>query len=237
MNLKRKYYHCGDGIIREVLPPHMMFFKKAKYFFNDGLKTHDVQSYFELPKSEREFLGLYIRPQKYWLSPKWDEQIKNNYPIQYFFREWIFSIKNPFFSIVVFVLNKIEEGIFILKRWKNPKRKFWRKVWPRYKLKSISDVMVESNFALVLDFWYDISKEGKLIKKEREQFYTWLADIVEWIENERVLLKKQIQIVKNNKNINFMHSFKIISKLSFKLQEQESKKLKEIISYYNEFRV
>jgi hypothetical protein len=86
-----------------------------------SIPVNSVSQYFSLPRSERTVVGIYKLPES--LPAEFEEgeegwsvfskKIKREYPIQWFFREWIFSHSNPVYHFLkkmqwkVFGYNKI----------------------------------------------------------------------------------------------------------------------------------
>ncbi len=79
-----------------------------------NIKVNSVEEFFSLNIKNREFFGFYLKPEALpWEQMieteenGWDffyKEIKKQYPIQYFLREWIFSLNNP---VVSFFKKKI----------------------------------------------------------------------------------------------------------------------------------
>ena len=64
----------------------------------------------------------------------------------------------------------------------------WRNVLPRHKYGDITYVMVESNFALICDFYHEEVVKGWVdwtSDDVHKKFYTELVAAVHWIETER----------------------------------------------------
>lgn len=183
------------------------------------ISCNSVDKYFQLPKSEREYKGLYKVPyalpteflscgkiEKGWTT--FYEKIKAEYPIQYFFRVWLFSYDNPVYS---FLKHKIICPIDAFKH--NTKRCFkpchprWRKVLPRHQYSDITELIVSSNFALICDFYHEEVENGWVdwsSDEKHKQFYKELKSYVKWIEEDRTALQDKIdktldKAIKNRK--------------------------------------
>lgn len=162
------------------------------------VKVSSAEEYFALPTSEREYYGLYKKPFSLpleWISPSekgwnyFDSEIKKQYPIQYFFREFLPSSDNP----VVFCYKKwlvwpLRDFKWAFKLFFKPCFPRWRKVLPRYKYSDMTHVVVEANFAMLLDFYYEEAVDG-IVNWEGDEihktFFDKLKEYVNWIENER----------------------------------------------------
>jgi len=172
-----------------------MSFLKAIYL---PVKVNSVEEYFALPKQDREVHGFYRIPYALpWerfqsTETGWDafyKKIKKEYPVQYFFRHWLPSLDNPIVSIfkryVSWPLNDLKYNII---RWIKPVHPRWRKSLPRHKYADISHLIVESNFALICDFYHEEVVSGWVDWESDEPhktFYNKLVEYVNWIEKER----------------------------------------------------
>jgi hypothetical protein len=191
------------------------------------MKTINVKSvddYFSLPKNEREYFGLYKKPFMLpWehigigVEKGWDhfyDHIRKEYPIQYFIREWIPSMDNPLiYAYKKYISCPIREMKYTLSNFISPCFPRWRKVLPRHKYSDIANVMVESNLALICDFYHEEVIDGNIDwghNEEHKKFYTELVENVNWIEHERHKIDRMMRealteavknkIKKNEKN-------------------------------------
>jgi hypothetical protein len=72
------------------------------------IQVSSVREYFALPNKKREFCGLYKVPSSlnwtmYDDEEGWDaffKKIAKEYPIQYFFRVWLFGYSNSFYMSI-----------------------------------------------------------------------------------------------------------------------------------------
>lgn len=171
----------------------MSFLKKCNLSY---VLVSSVEEYFALPKEKRERFGLYRLPYALpWeRCPEtskmgWDEfycRIKKQYPVQYFFRVWLFGFDNP----VCVVYYKYFYWPFLefkraFKYWLNPLYPRWRASLPRHKGADISELLVTSNFALIRDFYWEEVVDGIVdweSESEHKIFYDKLIEYVQWIE-------------------------------------------------------
>ena len=156
-----------------------------------------VEEYFSLPKNKREKCGLYLRPfalpwEIFKDTPKeegWDffySKIKKEYPMQWFFREWLFGLDNPCISVFYkYVLWPYKEFRYAAIRWFNPLHPRWRKSLLRHQYKDIQELVVDSNFALIRDFYWEEVVDGFVdweADDKHKEFYEQLVANVHWIE-------------------------------------------------------
>lgn len=157
-----------------------------------------VEEYFSLPKTKREKFGLYLRPFALpWEIFKsssqekgWDffySEIKKQYPLQWFFRHWLFDFDNPCISIFYkYVFWPWKDFKYAVKRWFNPCHPRWRKSLLRHQYKDIQELVVVSNFALIRDFYWEEVVEGFVdwqADVQHREFYDQLVANVRWIED------------------------------------------------------
>jgi hypothetical protein len=170
------------------------------------LSVTSVKEYFELPKSEREWYGLYRLPyglplERFEIDPDiqgWDSfysEIKKIYPIQYFFRKWLPSYDNPITLYWARLVKwPFDNFKYKLKLLINPRFPRWRKSLPRYMSLDITELVVTSNFALICDFYREEVLDGWVdwSQGEHKTFHDQLVSNVKWIEEEREALKSSI---------------------------------------------
>jgi hypothetical protein len=190
----------------EIISKTIQFPPLTKSKFNflklPHIKINSVDEYFSLPKKEREKFGFYLLPLSLPFTffnrdnktKGWKDfyaQLKKEYPVQYFFRHWLVSYENPVYS---FVNSKILWPLKDLK-WKivrhfNPCYPRWREVLPKHKYIDIVELVVESNFALIRDFYYEEVEKGFVDWKaddKHKKFHKELLNAIKWIETERKL--------------------------------------------------
>ena len=168
------------------------------------VKVDSVDEYFNLSKGEREWCGLYRKPYALpWEFPSsedekgWNyfyESLRKEYPIQYFIREWIPSLDNPLlFAYKKYVSWPIHGIKYAISNFISPCFPRWRKVLPRHKYSDITELVVESNLALICDFYHEEVVDGCVDwsdNDEHKKFYTELVANVHWIEHERNKIDK-----------------------------------------------
>jgi hypothetical protein len=119
---------------------------------------------------------------------KWDEYIKKTFPFQYFVREQIptfcwYSIKHEWNTFVSRV-----------KHFFKPCHPIIRKSIPRYDWMDLSDLIVDINFAIILQFKEEMD-QGLVDwdwSEPHKQFKNWIESSVQWIKHDRVALDKQL---------------------------------------------
>lgn len=183
-----------------------MFFSKFKKKLL--IKVSSVEEYFSIPKKEREFFGLYKTPPAlpldynfFMTNKKQDEkgctffyEIKKQYPFQWFFRHWLSSYSNPVYAYV----KKIHYGFlnfkWALQNYLRPNYPRWRSSLKKHEYKDGSSLIEDSNFNLILDFYYDEVVDGCVdwqADKRHKKFYTELLENVRWIEVEKPRKEKE----------------------------------------------
>ena len=161
-----------------------------------------VDEYFALPNKEREYCGLYRKPmalpaagffRKYskhnndgkgWLD--WENQIKKDDPIQWFFREYVTSTNFPPALFAKRIKWKVDGWYHNTKRFLNPVHPRFQKAYPRWIYSDITEAIVRINFALILDFWHEEIVDGCVDWEsdcQHKKFYKYLEKYVDWIEN------------------------------------------------------
>lgn len=189
--------------IRKNLKKKFEAFKKE---FEPLYKISSVEAYFALPKSEREKWGLYRKP---FALPSelfnksetggwgaFERQIRKEYPIQGFLREWLFTTENPVNWFFYRIYRRYRDIKYAIKKFFRPAHPRFRKVYPRHKWMDVHYAVEEINLALLLDFWYEEVVDG-LVKWNGDRYhravYDFLKKSVYWIEKTRPRLEAQIQ--------------------------------------------
>lgn len=194
----------------------MIFFKNIKlpsdfnkrwvnYLQIPTIDVRTVEQYFSLPKSQREYFGMYKTP---FALPSemfdktiegWDTfyfKIRQEYPIQYFFRYWLLSLDNPlclFFSrYIIWPLAGFKRSVNL---WFNPIHPRWRASLPRHKYCDVTELVVISNFALIQDFYWEEVVDGFVdwtADEPHRAFHSKLVTYIQWIEHDIPKLKEQL---------------------------------------------
>jgi hypothetical protein len=175
---------------------------------NLSINVSSIDEYFSKVKKEREFFGLYKVPRvlpldlNFFIKSKKDEKgwtffytkIKKQYPVQWFFRHWLFSYDNP---VYVF-FKKWSYMLFDLKwKFKNylkPNYPRWRSSLKRHEYKDICNLIEDSNFNLILDFYYEEVVDGWVdwqADEVHKKFYVELLENIRWIEEEKPRKEKE----------------------------------------------
>jgi hypothetical protein len=177
------------------------------------VNVHSVQDYFALPKSERERFGLYRKPFALpceWLQGRgasigkvkpdkqgwasWELEIRRQYPVQWFLREWCFSWENPVYAFFKTLYFNYREKKYAVKRYINPFYPRFRKSVPRHQYSDVCEVLRKVNFALLLDFWYDEMVDGHVDwndNSNHRDFFKKVKNAVKYIELERPALEQK----------------------------------------------
>lgn len=210
--------------------------------------THTVQEYFALPKDKREKWGIYLTPVALpadFISEEeigwnaWRDQIRKEYPIQGWLREWFWSFDNPLYKFIQLRIMKLSDIRYAIKRFLKPQGKRWRACWPRHEWRDICTVIVDSNFALIQDFWYD-EVQANIVNWESDephkQFYEWIKDAMFWIEGAKIQAEKELDEAQNRafegrKNKNYHDRYKEVDRLEKYIEETDTKILTEMMKY------
>lgn len=196
------------------------------------IKVNSVEEYFALTKKEREHFGFYKTPAylpsemftpnvKGWKS--FYDEIKKQYPIQWFFREWIFSPENPIYWFFKSNHFRFLDFKYSIRNFIKPSYPRWRKTLPRHKYSDISEVFVNSNFNLILDFYHEEASKGYIdweYDESHRNFYFTLSSYVKWIEEDRGVFSKKMEDLLTEKNFS---EYDNIEKI---IKEKESEILK-----------
>lgn len=169
------------------------------------INIKSVEEYFSLPKKEREYFGFYKTPlflpsEMFTLNVKgWGsfyEEIKKQYPIQWFFREWMFSSENPiYFLLKIQCYMRYLNFKYAVQNFIKPSFPRWRKTLPRHKYSDISEVFVDSNLNLILDFYHEEVSKGYIdweYDESYKTFHSTLVSYVKWIEEEKVEISNKM---------------------------------------------
>lgn len=180
------------------------------------VKVYGVDEYFALPKEKREKWGIYLKPTTLLVEDlfgdTWDDlknapklkgwkmfskQIRKEYPVQGFIREWLFSISNPIYALFVIIKRRISDVYYNVKRFFKPCCPRFRKAFPRWKYIDICDATIDVNLAFILDFWYEEVVNTNHIdwwnNDVQNDFYNWLKNTVNYIEVERKNILRELE--------------------------------------------
>lgn len=205
------------------------------------VKVNDTDDYFALPKKDREYYGFYRLP--YALPcdffdegvKGWDafyEEIKKRYPVQYFFRRWLFSFDNPIYKIYSsWIKWPIRDFYYASKRFFDPFFPRWRKTLARHEYTDATELLVKSNFNLILDFYYDEVVNGCVdweSDEKHSEFLKRLKEAVDWIENGQQKLEDKMNeelsiATKNKKEKDYHKKYKKYNKMEKQLFDTQTK--------------
>lgn len=218
---------------------------RTRWYEVPWVDTRSVSEYFALPKKDREWYGLYKLPYALpWERPGidteqgWDSfyvEIKKQYPVQYFFRQWLFSFDNPVYSFWMSSFYfPFREFKYAVKRWFNPIHPRWRASLPRHAYCDISELLVNSNFALIRDFYWEEVVDGFVDWQSTEDhrtFYTELITYVRWIEEGLPELEERYS--KSLANVSrSSEDYHAKYKETFKIEQEKYEKETEILIWF-----
>lgn len=210
-----------------------------------NVKVHDVDEYFALSKNQREKWGIYLMPYALpaeFIDPnvkgwaKWSKQIRIEYPIQGWIREWFLSLDNPIYHFIRMRIMKFQDIKFAIKNFFNPGGKRWRKSWPRHKWIDISEVIRESNFALIQDFWHDEVNKNRIewdSDTGHAEFYKWIKNAIAYIEIERKILEERIQAEydKVDRKKSYEENYGELQRIEKQIEDSDTYHLNEMVKY------
>lgn len=208
--------------------------------------VHTLEEYFLLPKAEREWYGFYMRP----YALEWDfmddckgwtafyNKIRKEYPLQWFFREWLFSYENPIYRVFSNIRHSFWDLKYAVKNFINPNFPRWRNTLPRHKYADASSLIVEANFNLILDFYYGEVVDGCVDWQSDDKhstFYNELKMNVEWIETGRKTHQEKIEEAlsmsfKDKAKEDHNERYKMYDELNTQLEDRETAILKWMIT-------
>ena len=203
--------------------------------------VYSVSEYFALPKSERQRYGIYIKPYALPMSlmddtiEGWNafsKQIRQEYPVQGFIREWLFTYDNPVYRWFGRNYQRINRLKWNIKRFISPCDPRFRKAYKRWEYKDTCNLIVDVNFALILDFYYEEVVDGHVnwhSDDKHKKFYEWLLSAVNWIETHRAKLYADIDALYST------HDYKKIDKLEEMITATDKEYLKDMIDYKEYF--
>jgi hypothetical protein len=229
------------------------FFKKTvwRWFKLPYVSVSSTEEYFSLPKNQREKFGLYLIPFALpWeifkdVSQKegWDyfySKIKEQYPLQWFIRRWLPSLDNPVVSVAYkYIIWPYTDIKYSIKRWFNPLHPRWRASLPRHQYKDIQELVVDSNFALIRDFYWEEVIDGVVdwsSTEEYETFHNQLVINVNWIENELPALNKQHEESLSKAFLNTKAEYYTKYEEVAKIEKEIHDKTTEILTWFIENR-
>ena len=114
-----------------------------------------------------------------------------------------------------------------------------KKVYKKTAYKDLKEIIIDINFAIILDFWYEQIKKSEFnpFSDTHEDFYTWIENTVHYIENERPLLINKINqsLDEASSHISVtgdtIKLYKDYGTLSTELSDRDSQILNDLIKY------
>lgn len=213
--------------------------------YKKPVRVHSVEKYFALPKSQREWHGIYRLPiglPADFMSDNpsekgWDEfsrRIRTEYPIQGFIREYLLSYDNPIYALFGRAIYRIKGYKYNIKRFFVPCSPRFRAVWPRWQYKDTSEAIIDVNFALILDFWHEEIVDNNHVDwsadtKGRE-FYNWIKSAVNYIEVYRVKHQKAL-----DKAYDIKDGYKTVRMYEDLIRNTDTEILKKMVEYREYF--
>jgi len=196
------------------------------------VRAQTVEDYFGLPKKEREWYGIYLKPSSM-LIGEWDafeKRILKEYPVQAFLREKVY------FEIDC-VLSKLGRKKAAIKNFIKPNHIRYRNAYPRHEYKDIDSLIEDGMFALLKDFWYGECWPTSIVNwedsEESRKVYQWIKDTVETIEVTLPKLcddvNKAYDDVDNTKT--YHEAYAEVNRIEAEIKNIKNKILHEMIDY------
>ena len=213
---------------------------------NTRLHVQSVHEYFSLPKEDREIYGFYRVPFSlswsiYDDTDGWDafyKKIAKEYPIQYFFRVWLFSFSNPLYTLIkrgfCWPYTNLKASIH---NFLNPCCPRWRNTLPRHRYSDITNLIVDSNFNLILDFYYEDKQTGHVdwqADDDHSKFYNTLTEYVKWIECTQKELENKsyeelMKATKQLKTASYSEKYNVYDALEKEIEDKKTEILKWMV--------
>ncbi len=162
----------------------------------------------------------------------WRVNVRQQYPVQYFFREEV----SLCFSIM---WRRIKDFKYKIKCFFFPKHQEIRKTIPRTWM-DLCDLVVDLNFAMILSFKKEADEslvdwDGTV---EHRKFKNWLAAAADWIEKARPALEKQkdnsyppLGPFKERSGKTYEELYGEVNRIEKLINETDSNILKQMIEY------
>ncbi len=215
-------------------------------------QVHDLKEYFKLPKEQREKFGFwYLKPYALpglfndeedktigWAA--FSREIRKQYPVQGWFREWCFDFDNPVYAFCSIKQARLKDNWYTFKCFFNPKHKMIRKAIPRT-WRDISTLIVDVNFAMIHDFFHNEATNGYVDWQSQDlhkKFYIWLVAAVKYIDIDRKNLIKQREAAypeNVDHKMSYEELYKDVIRLEAELEAADEKILKEMIEFRKYF--
>lgn len=231
------------GLVRHIRFSMQRIFKP--------INVYSVADYFKLSKKNRTKLGLYLLPvalpseilndEPGW--SEWSRRIKQEFPVQWWIREWFLSHSNPIYHIIVRARSWLIRAYHSMYRILKPCIPRTRKSIPRHKYVEVTEAIRDINFSLILDFWYE-EVDGGIVDytatEQHKQFYSWLQASVFWIERARpdALVKLEAELIATNKkdsSCSYTELYGNYDKLERLIETTDNKILLDLIKYRSFF--
>jgi hypothetical protein len=212
------------------------------------VRVHDVDEYFALPKSKREKWGIYLKPLglpcdfldedvKGWNH--FDKEIRKQYPVQGWFREWLFSVDNPVYWFFVPIKRNLSDVKYAIKHFIKPAHPRFHKAYPRHKWNDISYAIVSVNFAMIQDFYHEeISLDivNWDSTPEHKKFREWLDKAIHWIEKAKPQAEKDVdveykKIDHKDKSLTYEQKYGKIHEIERLIEDTDTRILKEMVEF------
>lgn len=146
------------------------------------VKVDSLEEYFKLLKRKRVAYGFwYLKPRTLsWdiynpnnkMDGGWNEfsvRIRKEFPIQGFFREYLFDYDNPVYSFFMIKKRQLTDFIYSFKCFFNPSHKIVRKELTR-EWRDCSCLLLDVNLAIIKDFYQEAANSW--VDWEADEFHS-----------------------------------------------------------------
>ena len=162
---------------------------------------------------------------------EWEQQMKRDYPVQYFVRE--------FFSDCKYTIRNFCRDIkYAIKCFLKPYHSDIRKAIPR-KWADVSNLIVDVNFAMILSFKNEADESCvDWDYGDHRKFKNWLDAAAKWIQEDRPAIQKQRDdaypphpLPDHMRNWNYEQLYGEVNKLEKIIDETDSAIIKQMVDY------
>jgi hypothetical protein len=179
-------------------------------------KFETVDDYFNLPESEILYKNIWYRTPAWFpwntkdgyifdegsLANQWKKEIRKRYPVQWFFREWLFSHDNPLYSFVYTKIYRVRVWWMDFRAWVHPWQQRTVKASRPFGYSDASALVSSVNLAILLDFFYEDYKVNTFVDwKADEHHRTFEEELhaqVEIVEKEIPMLEQKARELLSN---------------------------------------
>lgn len=162
---------------------------------------------------------------------EWEKQIKRDYPMQYFVREFFSDCKYT-------IRNSYRDIKYTIKCFFKPYHSDIRKAIPR-KWADVSGLVVDVNFAMILSFKKEADESCvDWDYSDHRKFKNWLDASAKWIQEDRPAIEKQrddayppYPLPEHMRDWSYDQLYSEVNKLDKIIDETDSAIIKQMVDY------